>query len=70
MNAYEDAVFQAHCEIDNLYGALADGAKLESCDGHSVEVLLSDGSYMAINLGPILDLVAALKRLPKPVEDA
>lgn len=66
MNAYEDLVFQAHCQIDYLNDAIDQGGRLESCDGDGVEVGLSDGSYMTVYLDPIRRLLDALSRLPKP----
>lgn len=63
--AYSNLIFQAHCQIDYLHNEIEDGATIEGCDGDAVTLVLADGSEMSIHLGPISDLLDALRCLRK-----
>lgn len=65
---YEDCIFQAHANLDNLLDHFQDYATLQSCADDVVTMRLRDGSEMTVNLAPIQRFLDAMRRLP-PVPD-
>lgn len=65
---YEDCIFQAHANLDNLWDQFQDDATLQSCADDVVTMRLRDGSEMTVNLAPIQRFLDAMRQLP-PVPD-
>ncbi|NKE77571.1 hypothetical protein [Ochrobactrum sp. MC-1LL] len=60
---YEDLIFQAKCQLDNVSDYFDEGASLHHCEGNTLFMILDDGSEARIDLDPIIDFVAAMKEL-------
>ncbi|WPM80940.1 hypothetical protein R5W60_04375 [Brucella pseudintermedia] len=60
---YEDLIFQAKCQLDNVSDYFDEDASLHRCEGNTLFMILDDGSEARIDLDPIIDFVAAMKAL-------
>ena len=60
---YEDLIFQAKCQLDNVSDYFDEDATLHRCEGNTLFMILDDGSEACIYLDPIIDFVAAMKEL-------